>query len=202
MLRTPWAHPGSQVAQRSPREFDATTLQARVYAHGSIQCLRPNNPKTSEAVDMATPSLDGWNITRYADTDWAPWGNGGAQAKVLGSADGYLVALVEADAGYQGTPHEHGYAAAAKTNGSSATGPCRPRTSDRARLVHDPRWAVTLVAYGAPHGGGSWRPLGVAAHRGRRLVHGGARRTHVARQTTRRAVARVEATGDGAPAKF
>jgi hypothetical protein len=52
---------------------------------------------------MAIPLLDGWNITRSAD--WVPWGDGGARAKVLGSADGYLVALVEADAGYQGTPH-------------------------------------------------------------------------------------------------
>jgi quercetin dioxygenase-like cupin family protein len=53
-------------------------------------------------------SLDGWDITRAADTDWVPWGEGGhARAKVLGTADGYLVALVEADAGYTGTPHEH-----------------------------------------------------------------------------------------------
>ena len=59
---------------------------------------------------MAIPLLDGWNITRNADTDWVPWGDGGARAKVLGSADGYLVALVEADAGYQGTPHVHGFA--------------------------------------------------------------------------------------------
>jgi quercetin dioxygenase-like cupin family protein len=56
---------------------------------------------------MTIPSLDGWNITRNAETDWVPWGDGGAQAKVLGSADGYVVALVEAEAGYRGTPHEH-----------------------------------------------------------------------------------------------
>jgi len=59
---------------------------------------------------MANPLHDGWNITRNADTDWVPSGDGGARAKVLGSADGYLVALVEADGGYQGTPHVHGYA--------------------------------------------------------------------------------------------
>jgi quercetin dioxygenase-like cupin family protein len=56
---------------------------------------------------MTIPSLDGWNITRNAEADWVPWGDGGAQAKVLGSADGYVVALVEAEAGYRGTPHEH-----------------------------------------------------------------------------------------------
>ena len=39
-----------------------------------------------------------------------PWGEGGARAKILGVADGYVVALVEADAGYQGTPHEHAHA--------------------------------------------------------------------------------------------
>ena len=59
---------------------------------------------------MANPLRDGWNITRNADTDWVPWGDGGARAKVLGSADGYVVALVEADAGYHGTLHVHGYA--------------------------------------------------------------------------------------------
>jgi quercetin dioxygenase-like cupin family protein len=56
---------------------------------------------------MTIRSLDGWNITRNAETAWVPWGDGGAQAKVLGSADGYVVALVEAEAGYRGTPHEH-----------------------------------------------------------------------------------------------
>ena len=39
-----------------------------------------------------------------------PWGEAGARAKILGAADGYIVALVEADAGYQGTPHEHAHA--------------------------------------------------------------------------------------------
>jgi mannose-6-phosphate isomerase-like protein (cupin superfamily) len=59
---------------------------------------------------MMTHPLDGWNMVRAADTDWMPWGaNGDARAKVLGSADGYTVALVEAQAGYQGTPHEHAY---------------------------------------------------------------------------------------------
>jgi quercetin dioxygenase-like cupin family protein len=45
------------------------------------------------------------------DAQWMPWGaSGDARAKVLGSADGYQVVLVEADAGYRGTPHTHAYA--------------------------------------------------------------------------------------------
>jgi quercetin dioxygenase-like cupin family protein len=39
-----------------------------------------------------------------------PWGDGGARAKVLASADGYVVAIVEAEPGYRGTPHEHAHA--------------------------------------------------------------------------------------------
>ncbi len=57
-----------------------------------------------------TVSREGWDIGRAAELDWMPWGEGGARAKILGAADGYVVALVEADAGYQGTPHEHDYA--------------------------------------------------------------------------------------------
>jgi quercetin dioxygenase-like cupin family protein len=54
------------------------------------------------------PSLEGWDIHHAADTDWIPWGDtGNARAKILGSGDGYIVALVEAEAGYTGTPHEH-----------------------------------------------------------------------------------------------
>ncbi|HEX6419341.1 MAG TPA: cupin domain-containing protein [Acidimicrobiales bacterium] len=60
---------------------------------------------------MTTISLAGWDITRAADAPWVPWGDGGdARAKVLGSADGYVVALVEAEPGYRGTPHEHAHA--------------------------------------------------------------------------------------------
>lgn len=55
-------------------------------------------------------SLDGWDIGRAADVDWVPWGAGSdARAKVLATGDGYVVALVEADAGYTGTPHEHAH---------------------------------------------------------------------------------------------
>jgi quercetin dioxygenase-like cupin family protein len=57
-------------------------------------------------------SLEGWNIAHAAETDWVPWtGSAGeARAKILGTADGYLVTLVEAQPGYVGTPHEHAYA--------------------------------------------------------------------------------------------
>jgi hypothetical protein len=66
-------------------------------------------PDQEEPITMQ-PSLDGWDITHADATDWVPWGEkGDARAKILGSGDGYIVALVEADAGYQGTPHEHAY---------------------------------------------------------------------------------------------
>ena len=55
-------------------------------------------------------SLDGWDIGRFEKLEWAPWGTGGnARAKVLGMADGYVVALVEAAPGYSGDPHSHAY---------------------------------------------------------------------------------------------
>jgi quercetin dioxygenase-like cupin family protein len=57
-----------------------------------------------------TPLLDGWDIHTAADTPWMPWGEGGnARAKILGNGDGYTLALVEAEQGYTGTPHEHTY---------------------------------------------------------------------------------------------
>ena len=56
------------------------------------------------------PSLEGWDINNADQLEWVPWGEGGARAKILGAADGYVVALVEAAAGYQGTPHEHAHA--------------------------------------------------------------------------------------------
>jgi len=57
------------------------------------------------------PSLDHWDIGRNLDTTWGPWGSdGNARAKVLGEADGYVVTLIEAQAGYQGSLHEHNHA--------------------------------------------------------------------------------------------
>jgi quercetin dioxygenase-like cupin family protein len=57
-------------------------------------------------------SLDGWNVVRADDTEWVPWTGsaGSARAKILGSADGYMVVLVEAEPGYVGAPHDHAYA--------------------------------------------------------------------------------------------
>jgi quercetin dioxygenase-like cupin family protein len=58
-----------------------------------------------------TFSLDGWNIGNADGVEWSPWGSGGnARAKILTNGDGYYVALVEAEPGYSGDAHEHGYA--------------------------------------------------------------------------------------------
>ena len=55
-------------------------------------------------------SLEGWDLHSADATEWVPWGTkGDAKAKVLGSADGYVVAYVQADPGYSGDPHEHGH---------------------------------------------------------------------------------------------
>jgi quercetin dioxygenase-like cupin family protein len=54
--------------------------------------------------------LDGWDIGRASEIDWVPWDSGDdARAKVLGVADGYHVAVVNADGGYRGSPHEHAH---------------------------------------------------------------------------------------------
>ncbi len=53
-------------------------------------------------------SLEGWNIAKGAAADWVPWGSGNkARARVLGSADGFFFAVVEASPGYRGDPHVH-----------------------------------------------------------------------------------------------
>jgi uncharacterized protein len=57
------------------------------------------------------PSPDGWDICHRADVEWTPWGvNSDARAKILAEADGYTVALIQADTGYKTAPHEHAYA--------------------------------------------------------------------------------------------
>ena len=63
-------------------------------------------------MDTTDISLEGWDIVRNDETDWVPWtGSAGeARAKVLGSGDGYMVVLVEAQPGYVGSAHEHAYA--------------------------------------------------------------------------------------------
>lgn len=57
-----------------------------------------------------TISLEGWDIGKFDEKEWVPWGSGGARAKVLAAADGYMVVLVEAEPGYQGDPHVHEFA--------------------------------------------------------------------------------------------
>jgi quercetin dioxygenase-like cupin family protein len=58
-----------------------------------------------------THDLSGWDIGAVAALEWGPWGSrGDARAKVLATGDGYFLALVEADAGYHGDAHEHGFA--------------------------------------------------------------------------------------------
>jgi quercetin dioxygenase-like cupin family protein len=53
-------------------------------------------------------SLDGWDIGRFDDIEWTPWGSGGnARAKTIASGDGFYLSVVEASPGYQGDPHEH-----------------------------------------------------------------------------------------------
>ena len=53
-------------------------------------------------------TLEGWDIEKFDDVDWVPWGSkGDARAKVLGSGDGYVLSLVEAPEGYRGAPHVH-----------------------------------------------------------------------------------------------
>jgi quercetin dioxygenase-like cupin family protein len=55
-------------------------------------------------------SLDGWDIGRFDAVEWSPWGSSGnARAKVLANGDGYFVALVEAEPGYEGDPHTHAF---------------------------------------------------------------------------------------------
>ena len=53
-------------------------------------------------------SLEGWDIARFGDVEWSPWGSGDlARAKVLASADGFFLALVDAKPGYIGDDHVH-----------------------------------------------------------------------------------------------
>jgi quercetin dioxygenase-like cupin family protein len=57
---------------------------------------------------VTTELLEGWDIHAAEDAPWVPWGEGGnARAKILGTGDGYVLTVVEADEGYTGTPHEH-----------------------------------------------------------------------------------------------
>ena len=59
-----------------------------------------------------TISLEGWDIAHADEREWMPWSGsaGEARAKLLGTADGYAVVLVQAQPGYRGSPHAHAYA--------------------------------------------------------------------------------------------
>jgi quercetin dioxygenase-like cupin family protein len=49
-----------------------------------------------------------WDINGTGAAEWVPWGEGGrARTRMLASGDDYLGVLIEAEAGYVGTPHEH-----------------------------------------------------------------------------------------------
>ncbi len=55
-----------------------------------------------------TVSLEGWDMKRFDEVEWVPWGSkGDARAKVLGGGDGYILSMVEAGEGYRGDPHVH-----------------------------------------------------------------------------------------------
>ena len=55
-------------------------------------------------------SLEGWDLGKFDEVEWSPWGSGdNARAKVMASADGFYVSVVEAQPGYQADPHEHTY---------------------------------------------------------------------------------------------
>jgi hypothetical protein len=77
-----------------------------------LHVARPEEQRRSAmSTTPTTPSLDKWDIRQAAHLDWIPWGNqGNARAKVLGEADGYTVALIEAQAGYQSSAHDHAHA--------------------------------------------------------------------------------------------
>ena len=67
-------------------------------------------PTRATEQSAAVHSLAGWAIGHAADVEWAPWGSrGDARAKVLANADGFYVALVEAEPGYHGDAHEHAH---------------------------------------------------------------------------------------------
>jgi hypothetical protein len=66
--------------------------------------------RTAQQLRRQSPSQGSGDINSDGDVEWMPWSERGERAKVLGAADGYVVALVEAEAGYHGTPHEHHHA--------------------------------------------------------------------------------------------
>jgi hypothetical protein len=62
------------------------------------------------SVTPPTPPLHNWDIRHAPDLDWIPWGTRtNARARVLAEADGYTVALIQAEAGDQSLAHDHAF---------------------------------------------------------------------------------------------
>ncbi|WP_327178450.1 cupin domain-containing protein [Streptomyces sp. NBC_01335] len=72
----------------------------------------PDTPSDAPLAQLpGTPSLEGWSIVHVDDSvPWVPWGSDGkARARLTARADGYLMALVEAEPGYVTDPHVHAH---------------------------------------------------------------------------------------------
>ena len=84
----------------------------RVPSHRTTTGRSSAHELSEGTTDMSAEiSLAGWDIVRAESAEWTPWGaSDKARAKVLGSADGYMVVLVEAQPGYAGEAHKHAYA--------------------------------------------------------------------------------------------
>ena len=97
------ANPGGGAGRRTAaRRLTPSTLT-------NHRSCRPTRHDLTEGEAMQH-SLNGWDIGRFDNIDWIPWDTGDkARAKVLGIADGFHVALIEAGAGYRGGPHEHDF---------------------------------------------------------------------------------------------
>ena len=56
-------------------------------------------------------SLDGWDIGKFDEKEWAPWGSGDkARAKVIGVGRRLHGRARRGAAGYRGDPHVHEHA--------------------------------------------------------------------------------------------
>ncbi|WP_234010367.1 cupin domain-containing protein [Streptomyces sp. SPB074] len=73
--------------------------------------LAPGPAPSPRTAAPETPSLEGWSIVHVDDSvPWIPWGSDGkARARLTARADGYLMALVEAEPGYVTDPHTHAH---------------------------------------------------------------------------------------------
>ena len=85
--------------------------ELRGAAAGDRRCGVTRRKVDTMSAFPESPSLDGWDMADASQVPWVPWGEGGkARAKILAQADGYTVALIEAESGYRGNPHEHAHA--------------------------------------------------------------------------------------------